>query len=101
MEVLQFFRDRTALIFTFSFPAMLLLLFGAIFGDAYDASPASASAQVFSASMIAYGILSTAFVTMGAGIAMDREDGTLKRLRGTPMTSTAYLLGKLIFGLGA
>ena len=95
VEVLQFLRDRTALIFTFSFPALLLLLFGVIFGEQADV-PGVSVAQIFSASMIAYGIMSTAFITMGAGIAVDREDGTLKRLRGTPVTVTAYLLGKLI-----
>jgi ABC-2 type transport system permease protein len=93
VELLMFIRDRTAVIFTFLFPAMLLLLFGTIFGDSYDDAGVSAS-QVYSASMIAYGILSTGFVTMGAGLALDREDGTLKRLRGTPITATAYLLGK-------
>lgn len=96
VEILQFFRDRTALVFTFCFPALLLLLFGVIFGDELDA-PGVTVAQIFSASMIAYGIMSTTFVTMGAGIAADREDGTLKRLRGTPVTVSAYLLGKLIF----
>jgi len=98
VEVLQFSRDRTAMIFTFAFPALLLLLFGSIFGDAFEESDVSVS-QVYSASMIAYGILSTAFVTMGAGIAMDREDGTLKRLHGTPITSSAYMAGKLILVL--
>jgi len=95
VELLQFIRDRTAVIFTFVFPAMLLLLFGTIFGDSYDQPGVSAS-QVYSASMIAYGILSTAFVTMGAGLALD---GTLKRLHGTPITASAYLLGKLILVL--
>jgi len=95
VEILQFLRDRTAVIFTFAFPAMLLLLFGTIFGKSYDQVGVSAS-QVYAASMIAYGILSTAFVTMGSGLALDREDGTLKRLRGTPMPAAAYLVGKLI-----
>src|SRR6185503_4039642 len=98
IEILQFLRDRTAVIFTFAFPAMLLLLFGTIFGDSYDNTGVSAS-QVYSASMIAYGILSTAFVTMGSGVALDREDGTLKRLHGTPITPTAYVMGKLILVL--
>jgi len=94
VELVQFARDRTAVVFTFAFPAMLLLLFGTIFGDSYDGAGVSAS-QVYSASMIAYGILTTGFVTMGAGLAMDREDGTLKRLRGTPITASAYLLGRV------
>ncbi|GAA0588110.1 ABC transporter permease [Paractinoplanes ferrugineus] len=95
VEIVQFLRDRTAVVFTFAFPAMLLLLFGTIFGDDYENSGISV-AQVYTASMIAYGILNTGFITMGSGLALDREDGTLKRLHGTPITSTAYLLGKLI-----
>ena len=98
VEILQFLRDRTAVIFTFAFPAMLLLLFGTIFGDEYTDAGVSAS-HVFSASMIAYGILSTAFVTMGSGLAMDREDGTLKRLHGTPISAAAYVIGKLLLVL--
>jgi ABC-2 type transport system permease protein len=45
--------------------------------------------------MIAYGIMSTSFITMGVGIAIDREDGTLTRLRSTPMPAAGYILGKL------
>ena len=40
--------------------------------------------------------MSTSFLSMGAGIAQDREDRTLKRLRGTPMPPSAYFLGKLV-----
>ncbi|BCJ42048.1 transport permease protein [Actinoplanes ianthinogenes] len=98
VEVLQFLRDRTSVIFTFLFPAMLLLLFGTIFGQSYEETGVSAS-QVYAASMIAYGVLTTGFVTMGAGLAMDREDGTLKRLRGTPLPVVSYLAGKLMLVL--
>jgi len=95
VEMLQFVRDRTALIFTFAFPALLLVLFGTIFSEVNEVG-VSAS-QIFTASMIAYGIVNTAFITMGAGIAVDREDGTLKRLRGTPVGALAYFLGKCLF----
>jgi ABC-2 type transport system permease protein len=98
VELLQFARDKTAMVFTFFFPAMLLLLFGTIFGDQFNDAGVSAS-QVFTASMVAYGVLNTAFVTMGAGLAVDREDGTLKRLRGTPMPVSAYLVGKALLVL--
>lgn len=96
VELVQFVRDKTAMIFTFSFPALLLVLFGTIFGNDYNELGIS-GAQIFAASMIAYGIVSTSFITMGIGLAVDREDGTLKRLRGTPVTATAYFIGKWIF----
>ena len=51
--------------------------------------------------MIAGGIASTSFVTLGSGIATDRDDGTLKRLRGTPMPKVSYFLGKVLLVLVA
>ncbi|SES08898.1 ABC transporter permease [Actinokineospora terrae] len=95
-ELKMFFRSKEAVIFTFSFPAFVLLLLGSIF-DTGETMPGGASmSQVFAASMIAYGILNTAFTSVGVGIAADREDGTLKRLRGTPITASSYFIGKII-----
>ncbi|MEV0270228.1 ABC transporter permease [Hamadaea sp. NPDC050747] len=95
VELRQFLRSREAVGFSLIFPALLLVLLGSIFKDSYGDHSEASAAQVFSASMIAYGIISTAFITMGVGIAADREDGTLRRLRGTPMTVLAYFIGKL------
>lgn len=95
VEVRQFVRNKESVVFTFAFPALLLILLGSIFNGSYD-HPGLSASKVFSASMIAYGTVSTAFITMGVGIAVDREDGTLKRLRATPITPTAYFIGKVI-----
>lgn len=94
-ELRMFFRAKEAVIFTFAFPAFLLILLGSIFNKT-DPGLTVPMSQVFAASMIAYGILSTAFLTTGVGIAIDREDGTLKRLRGTPVTASAYFVGKIV-----
>jgi ABC-2 type transport system permease protein len=95
VELKEFARNKEAVIFSFGFPALLLVLLGSIFkGD--DPPSGVTSSQIFSAGMIAYGIVSTSFITMGVGISMDREDGTLKRLRGTPLTAPSYFIGKLI-----
>jgi ABC-2 type transport system permease protein len=94
-ELKEFLRNKEAVIFSFGFPALLLVLLGSIFGGD-DHQTGVTSSQVFSAGMIAYGIVSTSFITMGVGISLDREDGTLKRLRGTPLTAPSYFIGKLI-----
>ena len=51
--------------------------------------------QYFAAGMIAAGIMLTSFQSLAIGIAIERDDGTLKRLRGTPMPPVAYFLGKI------
>jgi ABC-2 type transport system permease protein len=40
-------------------------------------------------------------VNLGIGIATDRDDGTFKRLRGTPMPVLSYFLGKVFLVLVA
>lgn len=93
VELRQFFRQKEQVIFTFSFPAIILVLLGSIFDDTY---PTGVSVgQVFAASMIAAGVVATSFLNLGISVALDREDGTLKRLRGTPFTASAYFLGKV------
>lgn len=98
IELKQFFRQRDAVVFTFSLPAIMLLLLGSIFGDQFEGTPVTAS-QMFTAGMIAGGVASTTFVNLGIGIAGDRDDGTIKRLLGTPMPRMEYLIGKLILVL--
>ncbi|GAB3858583.1 ABC transporter permease [Dactylosporangium cerinum] len=96
VEVLQLIRQKDAIIFTFAFPALLTILLGLIFNTPVTPGSSTTHSQVFAAGMIAYGILSTAFISIGVGIAVDREDGTLKRLRGTPITAGSYFIGKIV-----
>ncbi len=95
VELKQFFRNKEQVIFTFTFPALILILLGSIFTDDYEGTGVSAG-QVFAASMAGSGIIATSFLNLGIGVADDRENGTLKRLRGAPIPATAYFIGKII-----
>lgn len=100
IELKQFFRQRDQVVFTFSFPAVILLLLGSIFSDSYQGTDVTAG-QVFAASMAGAGIISTSFINLGVGVADDRDNGTLKRLRGAPVPASAYFLGKIVLVLVA
>ena len=89
VELKQFFRQKEQVVFTFTFPAIILVLLGSIFDGTYP--PGVTVGQVFAASMIAAGVVATSFLNLGISVALDREDGTLKRLRGTPMTAVVLL----------
>jgi ABC-2 type transport system permease protein len=94
-ELRQFFRNRQQVIFTFALPALLMILLGSMLNGSIPGT-AITTGQVLAAGMIGSGIISTSFNSMGIGLAGDREDGTLKRLRGTPMPAAAYFIGKII-----
>lgn len=93
-ELRQFFRQREQVVFTFTFPAFILVLLGSIFDDVYPGGVTTG--QVFAASMVGAGIVATSFLNLGIGVSLDRDDGTLKRLRGTPMPAAAYFVGKVV-----
>jgi ABC-2 type transport system permease protein len=46
--------------------------------------------------MIASGLVNTGFQQLAITIPMERDDGTLKRLRGTPAPTASYFIGKII-----
>lgn len=95
IEIKQFARQRENVIFTFSLPIILLLLFGQIFHGEVGHTGVSFR-QYFIAGIIASGLMSATFVGVGASIAADCEDGTLIRLAGTPLQPAAYFAGKAI-----
>lgn len=96
VELKQFFRERGSVVFTFAFPAVLLLLLGSIFDQGPIAGTTVTGGQVLTASFAAGGIVSTSFVNLGSSLAVERDDGTLKRLRALPMPPVSFFLGKIV-----
>jgi len=93
IELLQFSRERDAVVFIFLFPVALLLIFGSVFTD--DVARGVSFSQYFTAGMLAAGLMATSFQSLAIQIAVERDDGTLHRLAGTPMPKASYFLGKV------
>jgi len=94
LEIRQFFRLREQVVFTFAFPVVFLFLFASIFSDDLRDAGITAS-QLYVPAMMAAGIMSTSFQSLGISIAIERDEKVLRRLRGTPMPPAAYFLGKI------
>lgn len=93
VELLLFARDREAAFLTMLLPVLLLVVFGSAFQG--DVVPGVSFSQYFIAGMIASGIVYTSFQNLAISIPQERDDGTLKRLQGTPMPKAAYFVGKV------
>jgi ABC-2 type transport system permease protein len=94
VELRTFLRQREAVVFTFAFPILLLVIFGAVFGG-QDVGGGVTFAQVFVPGMIAAGLFGSSFQNLAIAIPIERDSGALKRLAGTPMPRSAYFLGKI------
>ncbi len=95
IELKQFFRDRQSAVFNFLLPVLLMIIFGSVFGEQKLGPTDITFAQYFVAGMIASGVLYTSFQNLAIAIPLERDDGTLKRIQGTPMPKLSYFVGKI------
>ena len=100
-EVVVYFRQGDTIFFTFLFPVVMLGIFSVAFqglgnvGAAPDGSGGITQAAYYLPGMIAAGILLSGVQNLAVDIAMEKSDGTLKRLGGTPLPVVSYFVGKM------
>lgn len=95
-EIHGFLRSKESVVFTLAFPAMMMVLFGFIFGNRDLGGGVTNFSTYFVAGMIGAGILASSFQNLAIQIPIERDQGLLKRLRGTPMPKAAYFVGKIV-----
>ena len=102
IELKQYFRERDSVVFSFAYPIIMLGIFATVFGQdgakvgvGPDGTGGVPFAQYFLPGMVATGIMLSSFQTLAITIAVERDEGGLKRLRGTPAPAAAYFLGKV------
>jgi ABC-2 type transport system permease protein len=83
----MFWRNPSAAFFNFLLPLLFLALFGAIF------SSKQKDLNVIVPGIAGMSVVSTTFTALAYNMTFLREQGILKRIRGTPMPSGAYLGG--------
>jgi ABC-2 type transport system permease protein len=95
-EVRLYFRQGDSLFFTFLFPIVMLAIFSVAFSASGPIGPGAGitMAQAYLPGMAAAGLLLSGVQNLAVEIAMERSDGTLKRLAGTPLPVPSYFLGK-------
>jgi len=101
IELILFARQKDTVVFTFLLPIVMLVLFATVFHDrVQDGHGGSVPyPQYFLPGILAAGIGLVSFQTLAVGIAVERHDGTLKRLAATPLPPASYFLGKCVLVL--
>ncbi len=96
-------RDPQNLFFTAGLPLLYLFIFASIFGNeeaAIAGQPGQLNvATIMTASVIAIGVTSAAFQNLVISLVQDREDGVLKRLRSTPVSTGVFIGGHVLNAL--
>lgn len=82
-----FWRNPSAAFFNFLLPLLLLVLTATAFGVDQD------SLEVLIPGVAGMGVLANTFTALAFNLTVLRDDGVLKRIRGTPLPAGAYLAG--------
>lgn len=94
-----FWRNTSGAFFTFVFPLMFLVIFSVIFGGGtVRISPTRAvrTATFYVPSIATFSVITACYTYIAMGIAFQRDEGVLKRVRGTPLPAWSYLTGRVI-----
>jgi ABC-2 type transport system permease protein len=87
LERKLFWRNPSAAFFNFVLPLLLLLLVATVFADESD------ELEVLVPGIAGMSVMATTFNALTFNLTFLREEGILKRMRGTPMPAASYLGG--------
>ncbi len=90
-----FWRTPIAAFFTIVFPLMFLIVFTLVFPNEPIAGLGVTTAQFYAPSLAVFGAVSATFTNLATGTAIARDDGILKRVRGTPLPPWIYIAGRI------
>jgi ABC-2 type transport system permease protein len=93
-----FWRSRELAFFTFALPIVFFVLLGSVYGN--DTIEGVKGSSYLLAGLLGYGVVATTFAGLAIVTVIRREDGILKRLRGTPLSSTSYVTAVLCSTIG-
>lgn len=91
-----FWRNPAAAVFTIAFPVMFLVIFATLnSGQRLAARGGISYVTFFVPGMVAFGLISACYSNLAIRIAIARDAGVLKRIRGTPVAPWAYMAAQL------
>jgi ABC-2 type transport system permease protein len=91
-----FWRNPASVFFTIAFPLILLLIFGTVFGDQIvDVRGGIETTAYYVPAIITLSVISATMQSLAMSLVIAREDGRLKRGRGTPMPAWVFIAGRV------
>ncbi|CAN5652724.1 ABC transporter permease [soil metagenome] len=95
----SFRRNPQAMFFAVGLPLLYVVIFVSLFGNqsldfVYNGQPGPLKAHTpMLAGFIAIGVVSATFFNLAVDLVQERESGILKRFRGTPLPTWAFIAG--------
>jgi ABC-2 type transport system permease protein len=91
-----FWRTPIAAFFTLAFPLMFLILFNLLFSGTVETPIGDiAYSQFFTPAIAVFAVVTACYTNMVISLAIARDEGILKRFRGTPLPPWIFMAGRI------
>jgi ABC-2 type transport system permease protein len=90
-----FWRSPTSVFFTVALPLIFLIIFATIFGDDEVETLGVKTTTYYVPAILTLAVISANLQSVAIQLTEDRENGILKRGRGTPMPSWVFFAGRV------
>ena len=91
-----FWRTPISAFFTIFFPLLIYVVFSAVFGNEDIEYLGITTAQFYAPSLAVFSAVSATYTNISITTAYQRDEGILKRVRGTPLPPWIFLGGKIL-----
>jgi ABC-2 type transport system permease protein len=96
-EQKMYWRNPASAVFTFAFPVMFLVIFASLNnGGTIDFLGGLDYNQYYVPGIICFGVISATYTNLAMTLTIRRDDGLLKRLKGTPLPPVSLFGGILL-----
>ena len=97
-QLLSFWRIPVAFFFTLALPLIMLVLFNALFGDETIVTDEGSwpVRQFYTGGLAAFTAVSATYTNLANMVPIRRDEGVLKRWRGTPLPTWTYISGFIL-----
>jgi ABC-2 type transport system permease protein len=98
-EFIAFRRNPASAFFTFVFPLIFLVIFNLLFGNEELDLPGGTThvSTFYVPAIAALSVINACYTGLAMSMSVARDQGLLKRLRGTPLPASAFLVGRVTF----
>ena len=92
-----FWRNPVSAFFTVAFPLMFLVIFNVLFGneELETAQGTTSTSTFYVAGIVAMSLVGARYTNIAIGVSFARDQGLLKRIRGTPLPGPVYLAARM------
>jgi ABC-2 type transport system permease protein len=97
-EDIAFWRNPVAAVFTFAFPLIFMVLAQLVLAGGVEI-PGAGSAAFYTPAILAFSVVNVCFVSIAMTVSLSRDEGVLKRIRGTPLSLLEYLAARVVHAL--